>query len=85
MRGFFNRGVLGAILGLIGISSERQIPAAANHPDAEMPKANRVGGGHRGSKPRRDSTIRIRARKRWLKKRKRNSRRGVYTVRGFRG
>lgn len=53
-------------------------------PAPEIPKTNRVGGGHAGSKPRRDSTIRTRARKRWLKKRKRNSRRGVYTVRGCR-
>lgn len=84
MRGFMNRGLLGALLGALGVASKAQAPASVNLPAPEMPKMNRQGGGHHGSKPHSDSTWKIRARKRWLKKRKRDSRRGVYTVRGCR-
>lgn len=81
--GLFRR--LGAIIGAIGAAtfgrkSSLPVTPAQEHP--ELPKSNRVGGGHRGSKPVSDSTHRIRARKLWMKKRKRDSRRGVYTTRG---
>jgi hypothetical protein len=75
--------LLGAIAGLF---TPRGNPTSTieHQPAPEIPKTNRQGGGHHGSKPHSDSTLRIRTRKRWLKKRRRNSRRGVYTVRGCR-
>jgi hypothetical protein len=81
--GLFRR--LGAIIGAIGAATfgrQSSLPFKPAEENPELPKSSRVGGGHPRSKPHSDSTFRIRARKRWLKKRRRDSRRGVYTTRG---
>lgn len=75
--------MLGALASLIGLRRTPG-PSIDPTPSPELPKMNRVGGGHRGSKAPSDATYRTRARKLWEKKRRRNSRRGIYTVRGCR-
>lgn len=77
--------MLGAIVGAIAASFRGgpKIPSAHEPaPNPELPKSNRVGGGHQGSKRHSDSTKAMRVRHRFEKRRKRNSRRGVYTTRG---
>jgi hypothetical protein len=83
--GFFRRGMLGAIVGAIAASLKGadKIPSVHETTNPDLPKSNRVGGGHHGSKRLSDSTPAARARHRFEKRRRRNSRRVDPTTRGI--